>query len=267
MKLTSGRPWGAVIAIAAAALLVGCSSQASTPIEIRPNTHTALSGDLTVYAAASLTASFNDLAKEFEKANPGVDVKPIDYDGSSTLATQIIGGAPADVFASADQANMQKVASASLTAATPSVFASNTLQIAVAPGNPKHITGLKDLANPGIKVVLCAPAVPCGAAAHKLLDADGITVKPVSEEQNVTAVITKVGTGNADAGLVYVTDVKAAAGQVDGVTIPDADKAINQYVIAPVKGAQNLPVARAFVSFVLSSAGQAVLAKYGFAKP
>lgn len=266
MRLTYGRRWGAVIAIVTAALLAGCSSQVSMPGS-SPTAHAALSGDLTVYAAASLTASFNDLAKEFEKANPGVDVKPIDYDGSSTLATQIIGGAPADVFASADQANMQKVSGASLTAAAPSVFASNTLQIAVAPGNPKHITGLKDLTNPGIKVVLCAPAVPCGAAAHKLLDADGITVKPVSEEQNVTAVITKVGTGNADAGLVYVTDVKAAAGQVDGVTIPDADKAINQYVIAPLKGAPNLPVATAFVSFVLSDAGQAVLAKYGFAKP
>ena len=255
------------IAIAAALLLAGCSTHSNPPSTAGGSTRKALSGSLTVYAAASLTASFDDLAKQFEKANPGVDVKPIDYDGSSTLATQIIGGAPADVFASADKANMDKVSQPSLTSATPSVFASNTLQIAVAPDNPKKITGLKDLSNAALKVVLCAPEVPCGAASHTLLNADGITVKPVSEEQNVTAVVTKVASGDADAGLVYVTDVTAAAGKVDGVTIPDADKAVNQYYIAPMKSAPNPAAAKAFIAFVLSAKGQSVLAKYGFARP
>jgi molybdate transport system substrate-binding protein len=230
-------------------------------------TSDALSGDLTIFAAASLTAAFDALAVQFEKAHPSVTVKPIDYDGSSTLATQLIQGAPADVFASADQANMKKVANAGLIQGTAAVFARNTLQIAVQPGNPKKITGLADLANPDLQVVLCAPQVPCGTASHTLLDADGVALKPVSEEQNVTAVLTKVSTGNADAGLVYVTDVTAAAGSVDGVRIPDADKAVNEYPIATVKGAPNAAVGAAFVTYVLSGAGVRVLAKYGFAKP
>jgi molybdenum ABC transporter, periplasmic molybdate-binding protein len=267
MMTTTVRRLSVVVAIAAAAVLAGCSAQPGAPSGTATSTGKQLSGELTVYAAASLTASFDDLARQFAKAHPGVDVKPVDYDGSSTLATQIIGGAPADVFASADQANMAKVSQASLTASSPEVFASNTLQIAVAPGNPKHITALSALGAPALKVVLCAPAVPCGAASHKLLASDGVAVKPVSEEQNVTAVVTKVASGDADAGLVYVTDVKAAAGKVDGVTIPDAGKAVNRYVIAALKNAPNSAVAKAFVAFVRSPAGQAVLARYGFARP
>jgi len=252
--------------VLAALLLAGCASSApaSTPTPSKSAADT-LSGDLTIYAAASLTASFDDLAKQFHTLHPGVTVKPIDYDGSSTLATQLQQGAPADVFASADQPNMDKVAS--LVDGKSTVFASNTLQIAVQPGNPKKITGLADLAKPDLQVVLCAPEVPCGTASHKLLDADGITVKPVSEEQNVTAVITKVQAGEADAGLVYVTDVKAAAGAVDGVTIKDADKAVNEYPIATMKAAPNKAAGTAFTKYVLSAAGQKVLAKYGFAKP
>lgn len=260
----SKRMRGLVVVAAAALLLAGCASSPSSP---SPSASAGPSGDLTIYAAASLTASFDDLASEFEKANPSVTVKPIDYDGSSTLATQLIQGAPADVFASADQANMNKVATPGLLDGTGTAFASNTLRIAVQPGNPKHITGLSDLAKPGLAVVLCAPQVPCGAASHTLLDADGITVKPASEEQNVTAVVTKVKSGDADAGLVYVTDVKASAGAVDGVTIPDADKAVNTYPIAALKHAPNPAAAKAFVAFVLSDAGQKVLAKYGFGSP
>lgn len=259
-----------LVALAAVALLAGCASSgsgsgdASTP---RASTSKAdsLSGDLTIYAAASLTASFNDLAKGFHKLHPKVTVKPIDYDGSSTLATQLRQGAPADVFASADQATMNKVTD--LVDGRARVFASNILQIAVQPGNPKKITDLKDLTDSDLQVVLCAPAVPCGTASHRLLDADGLTVKPVSEEQNVTAVLTKVKSGDADAGLVYVTDVTAAKGAVDGVTISDADKAVNEYPIAALKEAANAPLARAFVKYVLSDAGQAVLARYGFGKP
>ncbi|HEY5224623.1 MAG TPA: molybdate ABC transporter substrate-binding protein [Microbacteriaceae bacterium] len=268
----NGRRLRVMAAIAGVLLLAGCASGQSGSNQSGSGQTTTssvitdtLSGDLTIYAAASLTASFNDLAAAFEKAHPAVTVKPIDYDGSSTLATQLDQGAPADVFASADQANMDKVSS--LINGSSTVFASNTLEIAVQPGNPMKITGLSDLANPALQVVLCAAQVPCGTASHTLLGADGISVKPVSEEQNVTAVITKVKSGNADAGLVYVTDVKAAGSAVDGVKIPDANKAVNKYPIAALTAAPNPAAAAAFVTFVLSPAGQKVLATYGFAAP
>lgn len=268
MRRFPTRAAAAAIALAVAGLLAGCqAASAGTPAASSTSSAGALHGSLTVFAAASLTDSFNDLAKAFENAHPGVTVKPIDYDGSSTLATQIIAGAPADVFASADQANMKRVTDQSLAAAAPRIFVRNVLQIAVAPGNPKHIAKLSDLANPALKVVLCQPAVPCGAAALTLLDDDHVSVKAVSEEQNVTAVVTKVSSGNADAGLVYVTDVKASDGRVSGVRIPDADKAINNYVIAPLKNAPDPAVAKAFTAFVLSPAGRAVFAKYGFLAP
>ncbi len=253
--------------LTAALLLAGCS--ATSPVASEPSsaktTVAALSGDLTIFAAASLTASFNEVAVAFAKDNPSVTVKPIDYDGSSTLATQINEGAPADVFASADQANMDKVKDQLAGGST--VFANNTLQIAVQKGNPKKITGLADLAKSGIQVVLCAPKVPCGAASQKILGLDAVAVKPVSEEQNVKAVITKVQSGNADAGLVYVTDVKATDGAVDGINIDGTERAANAYPIATLKGSHNPAVAKAFVQWVLSATGQAVLAKYGFVTP
>lgn len=263
---------GPAVLIAAAVALTGCAAQgtgagAASHSASDPTPNDALSGDLTVYAAASLTASFNELAAKFHAAHPDVTVKPIDYDGSQILATQIVQGAPADVFASADQQTMATVQKAGLTASTPEVFATNTLEIAVQPGNPQKIATLSQLADPGIQTVLCAPAVPCGAAAQTLLKADGVKLIPVSEEQNVTAVVTKVSTGAADAGLVYVTDVKAAKGRVAGVVIPDADKAINKYPIAAVKNAPDAAIAKAFVAYVLSAAGQKVLHEYGFGAP
>lgn len=224
----------------------------------------AISGTVTVLAAASLKASFDALAAQFEKAHPGATVK-VSYDGSTTLATQITGGAPADVFASADQKNMATVAG--LAIGTPTLFASNTLQIAVAPGNPKKITSLADLAKSGVLTVLCAPVVPCGRAAHTALDAAKVTVKPASEEQNVTVVLTKVQTGDADAGLVYRTDVSSAGGKVLGVDFPEASKAVNQYPIAALKAAPNPVGAKAFVDLVLGPDGQKTLAGLGFAKP
>ena len=261
---------GSGMVVAALLALSGCSAQAEPASTAKPQSGSAapaLKGELTVYAAASLTASFNELAAGFHEANPGVTVAPIDYDGSQILATQIVQGAPADVFASADQQTMATVQKAGLTASDPKVFATNRLQIAVRSGNPKKIATLAQLASTGIQTVVCAPAVPCGAAAQKLLTADGVKLTPVSEEQNVTAVLTKVSSGAADAGLVYVTDVKAAKGSVTGVTIPDADKAVNRYPIAAVKNAPHSAIAKAFVAYVLSSAGQKVLRSYGFGAP
>ncbi|MDQ2849103.1 MAG: molybdate ABC transporter substrate-binding protein [Actinomycetota bacterium] len=223
-------------------------------------------GTITVLAASSLKRSFDALATQFQQAHPGMTVK-VSYDGSSTLATQITGGAPADVFASADQKNMTTVTAAGLAAGTPTLFASNTLQIAVAPGNPKKITSLADLAKSGVVTVLCAPAVPCGSAAHSALDAAKVTVKPASEEQNVTAVLTKVESGDADAGLVYVTDVSSAGGKVLGVNFREASKAVNHYPIVALKAAPNAAGAKAFVDLVLGPDGQKTLAGFGFAKP
>lgn len=252
---------GAALGVATL-LLAACAPTASGTPEAGG---VGLSGSLRIAAAASLVASFTELAGGFATDNPGVTVAPISFDGSSTLATQIAEGAPADVFASADESTMATVADE--VDGTPSDFASNILQIAVQPGNPLHITGLPDLTRPGVQVVLCAPEVPCGTAAHTLLDLDGVSLTPVSEEQSVKAVIAKVQAGEADAGLVYVTDVAAAAGSVEGVSIAGAERAANTYPIAVLARATDPDVARAFVAFVLSARGQAVLAMYGFAAP
>ena len=254
------------VAIAAMTLSACATETAPAPAPAAPTeTASTLTGELTIFAAASLTASFAELTDTFVSANPGVTVNPISFDGSSTLATQINEGAPVDVFASADEANMAKVASMIDGAGT--IFVTNVLQIAVQPGNPKGIKGLADLAKPGVTTVLCAPAVPCGTASHKILDLDGVVVTPASEEQNVKAVLTKVQLGEADAGLVYKTDVTSSAGAVDGVDIAGADRAVNSYPIATLKASKNAEVATAFVDYVLSPAGQKILAKYGFGAP
>lgn len=253
--------FAAVAVLTASIALAGCS-----PDSFSPGPSSAeLSGTLSVYAAASLTAPFDELLGEFARDHEGLNIHSLVSDGSPTLATQIAQGAPADVFASADEATMDSLSG--VQAAAPRVFATNTLEIAVQSGNPRHIADLGDLADPGLQVVVCAPTVPCGAAAHRLLERDSIAVTPVSEEQNVTAVLTKVKLGEADAGLVYVTDVLASAGSVTGVPIADAASALNHYPIAAMTTGTNPRAAAAFVEFVLSPRGQAVLAKYGFGAP
>ncbi|MEZ0075626.1 molybdate transport system substrate-binding protein [Planotetraspora sp. GP83] len=213
---------------------------------------------LTVFAAASLTESFGTLGKEFEKSHPGVTVK-FNFGGSSTLAQQIVQGAPADVFAAASPATMKQSG-----APSPRIFARNRLEIAVPKGNPAHVAALKDLANPAIKVALCAEQVPCGAAAVKALAAGGVTVKPVTQEQDVKAALAKVRLGEVDAALVYRTDVKAAVGAVEGIEFPEADKAINDYPIATVPKTAHLVLTREFIDLVLSDQGRRVLADAGF---
>ncbi|GAA5202372.1 molybdate ABC transporter substrate-binding protein [Microbacterium jejuense] len=224
-----------------------------------------LTGELTVYAAASLKGAFDELATDFEQQHPSLDVQPITYDGSSTLATQIIEGAPADVFASADEKNMQKVVDAGL-ASGPELFASNTLVLVVPAGNPGGVTGLDDLADPELIIVLCAAEVPCGAASTTLLSNAGVTADVDSYEQNVTAVLTKVAAGEADAGLVYVTDA-ATTVDIDTVEVDGADAVVNHYPIAALSGSANSDAADAFVAFVLGGKGQEVLASFGFAAP
>lgn len=255
--------------VATALLAVGCAgpgADETTGSASPPSTLDAeLTGSLTIFAAASLRTAFDEIAVAFEAENPGVDVAPISYDGSSTLATQIIGGAAVDVFASADEANMAKVVDEGL-ATSPELFASNTLVIAVPEGNPAGIVDLADLADLAATVVLCAPEVPCGAASETLLGNAAVEVTPASLEQNVTAVLTKVSAGEADAGLVYATDVIGVA-DVESITPEGADDVVNLYPIVALEDAPNAEAAAAFVVFVLGETGQQILADLGFGTP
>lgn len=221
---------------------------------------------ITVFAAASLKSTFTEIGSKFEAANEGVTVK-FNFAGSSDLVAQIQAGAPADVFASADTKNMDKATADDLVSGTPVDFASNTLEIATPPDNPAGIDSLDDLAAKDVKVVICAPAVPCGAAAAGVEEASGIDINPVSEEQSVTDVLNKVISGEADAGLVYVTDVTGAGDKVHGVTFPESSEVVNTYPIAALSGSKSLDVAQAFAAFVAGPEGQGVLAAAGFAKP
>ena len=228
----------------------GGTSSAASPSEIK------------VFAAASLTAAFTKLGQDFT-ANGGTKVT-FNFAGSQALATQVQQAAPADVFASADIPNMDKVKDL---VGTPQNFASNLLQIVVEKGNPKGVKGLDDLANPDLKVVLAAPDVPAGKYAAQILGKAGVTVKPVSQEDNVKAVVTKVSLGEADAGIVYVTDVTAGGDKVEGVDIPEDQNVTATYPIATVKASKAQDKAQAFMDLVLSADGQQVLKEYGFLPP
>ncbi|MFI6581699.1 molybdate ABC transporter substrate-binding protein [Embleya sp. NPDC050493] len=225
-----------------------------------------LKGTVTVFAAASLTETFSALGKQFEAAHPSVTVK-FNYLGSSALAASINQGAPADVFASADEKNMKLVTDAKNADGTPTAFAKNTLQIAVAPGNPKNIKSLADLKQGGLKVAQCAPQVPCGAAAKTALDAAGVKFTPATLEQDVKAALTKLTLGEVDAALVYRTDVKAAGGKAVGLDFPESAQAVNTYPIVPLAKAPNADAAKAFVAFVLSEPGRTALTAAGFQAP
>lgn len=251
--------------IAAAVLLTtvaacGSDSESGTAAD-KPKATT-----ITVFAAASLKSSFTEIGTKFEAENAGVTVK-FNFAGSSDLVAQIQAGAPADVFASADTKNMDKATGDDLVEGAPVDFASNTLEIATPPDNPAKIASLKDLAAKDVKVVICAPEVPCGAAAAGVEKASGVDIKPVSEEQSVTDVLNKVITGEADAGLVYVTDVTGAGDKVHGVTFPESSEVVNVYPIAALSDSKSPDVAKAFTKFVAGAEGQAVLAAAGFAKP
>jgi molybdate transport system substrate-binding protein len=266
MKLSSVR-----VAPAAAALVLlaacGSTTAKSTVTSLAPTTAApTLKGQITVFAASSLTAAFKDLGAAFTKAYPEATVT-FSFDASSALVTQITQGAPADVFASADTANMDKLTTATLTGSTPVVFATNVLSIVVAAANPKSIKALNDLADAKLKVVLCDPTVPCGKYAKQSLDTAKVAVTPVSFEQNVKGVVTKVTTGEADAGIVYATDVKAAGDKASGVDIPAAVNVVAKYPIASTKSSTHQDIDAAFIAFVTSPEGQAILATSGFGKP
>jgi len=223
----------------------------------------AAAGTLTVFAAASLKATFTEIGTIFQTENPGSTVT-FNFAGSSDLVTQLTAGAPSDVFASADTNNMTKATTANLVSGTPVNFASNILTIVTPPGNPAGITGFADLANPDVSVVVCAPQVPCGAATTTVETNTGVDITPVSEENSVTDVLGKITSGQADAGLVYVTDAKNAGDKVTEVTFPEAAAVVNVYPIATLAAATQPELSTKFVDLVTGPEGQQVLAAAGF---
>jgi molybdate transport system substrate-binding protein len=260
----------AVGLVAALGLLAACGSSSNTSGTTTTaaagaaatTTQPKLSGGITVLAASSLTNGFTALGKEFEASYPGTKVT-FSFGSSSELEQQIEQGAPADVFASADQANMDKVVRAGDNAGDPTDFVKNKLEIAVEKGNPKHIATLADLTKPGTIVVLCDVSVPCGKFANQVLTNAKVSLTPKSREINVKATLTKVELGEADAAIVYVSDVASSAGKVTGVPIPDAVNVITTLPVVTLKGAANSSVANAFVSFVAAHKDELV-SKYGF---
>ncbi|MFD8723083.1 molybdate ABC transporter substrate-binding protein [Streptomyces sp. NPDC059629] len=242
------------------------NSSAKTKSDTSSSASPKLSGSITVFAAASLKESFTTLKADFEKAHPGTAVT-FSFGGSDTLAAQITSGAPADVFAAASAKTMALVTAKNDTATTPATFVRNQLEIATLPGNPDKISSLKDLTKSSLKVVLCDRTVPCGAAAQKALDAGKLKLTPVSYEEDVKSALNKVVLKEADAAVVYKTDVKAAGSKVDGVEFPESANAINEYPIALLKNAPNPTVAKAFITLVQSAEGQQVLNEAGFLKP
>ncbi|QFZ75219.1 molybdate ABC transporter substrate-binding protein [Streptomyces fagopyri] len=264
-----------VAGVGAAALLAlsACSSgsDSSAKSDSPTNSGTSaksdkLSGTVTVFAAASLKESFTTLGKDFETAHPGTKVT-FNFGGSDTLAASITGGAPADVFAAASPKTMAIVTDKSDAVGTPATFVRNQLEIATLPGNPDKVASLKDLTKSGLKVVLCDKTVPCGAAAQKALDASSLKLTPVSYEQDVKSALTKVELKEADAAVVYKTDVNAAGDKVEGVEFPESAKAINDYPIALLKDAPNAAAAKEFIALVQSPEGQKVLTAAGFLQP
>ncbi len=244
----------------AAVFLTGCGTAGGTAAT--PSA-TALSGTISVFAAASLTDAFKTLGSSFHAAHPRVTVQS-NFAGTPTLVTQIEQGAQADVLASADTTNMDRLKADGFADGTPQVFAHNQLEIVVASGNPKGITGLADLAKPGLIYISEAATVPAGKYSLQALAKAGVAVTPKSLEADVKSVVSKVALGEADAGIVYTTDVKAAGGKVQGVVIPAAYNVVATYPLVVVKGTKNAAVASAFIAFVLSSAGQSTLESFGF---
>ena len=247
-----------VTVVAAASTLAACGSDGGAS-----STPAWMSGEVVVFAASSLTESFAEIGAAFEVAHPGTTVT-FNFAGSGDLVNQIAQGAPADVFVSADERSMAKLTDADLNAGEPVVVARNTLEIIVEPGNPQGLTSLADLARPDLLVVLCAETAPCGAGAAAVLANAGVVITPKSYEEKVKGVVTKVTTGEADAGIVFTTDVLAAGDSAAGVAIPADVNIVNAYPLAIVKDAPNAAAARAFADFVVGPQGQAVLASSGF---
>lgn len=267
-RAARARPTGFVRgAVPILALLVaGCGGEARGPADGGSEPAGGPRGELLVSAAASLTDAFTDLAAVFETAHPGVEVT-LNLAGSPTLRTQILEGAPVDVFASADEATMAAVEAAGEVAAHPRTFARNHLVLAVPPGNPGSVKGLEDLAREELWVGLCAPEVPCGRYARAVLERAGVKPALDTEEADVRALLTRVALGELDVAVTYATDVAAAGGQAEAIVIPDSVNVVAELPVAVLAAAPNPAAARSFVDLLTSAPGRRVLARHGFALP
>jgi molybdate transport system substrate-binding protein len=256
-----------VLAVALAVTLAGCGGDDDDDDSAATSASGSLSGSVNVFAASSLTDAYTELAERFESAYPGTSVvNGLNFAASSDLVTQITEGAPADVFASADESNMTKIEDAGANKGDPVDFARNRLEIAVEPGNPKGIVTLDDLARADVSVVLCAETVPCGRLADEMLQQAGVAVTPVSREANVRDALGKVG--EADAAIVYTTDVRASHGAVDGVAIPDDQNVLTTLPIVVLTDSENASLAEAWVEYVTSPEAQSILTdEFGFLAP
>jgi molybdate transport system substrate-binding protein len=242
--------------------LTGCGTGGGTTTTAAST----IKGDLLVSAAASLTDAFAEIERAFEASHRGVDVT-FNFGGSSSLREQILEGAPVDVFASANTSNMLQVFDAGQVAGEPRTFALNRLQIAVPDGNPGGVAGLEDFGREELLIGLCAAGVPCGDFARELLANADVVPAVDTDEPDVRALLNKIALGELDAGIVYLTDVASSGGSVEGIDIPDDVNVLAEYPIAVLANAPNPEAAAAFVAFVLTEEGQAILARYGFASP
>ena len=244
------------------ASLVPTAVDASPIVEVSK-----LKGDLTISAASSLTDVFTELAKQFRKDNKGVKVR-LNFGSSSTLLTQIQSGAPSDIMASADLTNLEKLVASGNVVVTPKVFARNTMAIAVKPGNPKSVRSVADLTSLSF-IALCGKTVPCGVYASSVLTRAGVVIaeSKVTRGIDVKATLSAVANGDADAAIVYKTDVVAAKKTVAGIDIPSAQNVKAMYGIAPIRGSKNPANAKAFIDFVMSEQGWQILKSFGFQRP
>ena len=226
-----------------------------------------LKGELTISAATSLTDAFTELATQFRTVNEGVKVR-LNFGSSSTLVAQVQSGAPSDIMASADLTNLEKLVASGNVVVTPKVFARNTMAIAVKPGNPKSVSSLTDLASLPF-IALCGKTVPCGVYASSVLTKSGVVIaeSKVTRGVDVKATLSAVANGDADAAIVYKTDVLAAKKTVVGIDIPMALNVKTMYGIAPIRGSKSLANAKAFIDFVLSEQGWQILKSFGFERP
>lgn len=257
-----------LLAVGLLLVLAGCGSGPAERSSAAGGTlrDPGLTGTLTVFAAASLTDVFGDLGDQLMADNPDLDVQ-FNFAGSAALAAQLVQGAPADVFASANEKQMAVVTAAGLQAADPTIFTENVLEIAVPTGNPGDVTGLADFGNADLTLAVCAAQVPCGAAATAVFADAGITARPDTEEEDVRAALTKVQLGEVDAALVYATDVRAAGADVEGIAFPEAEQEVNEYPVCVLSAAPNPAAAQAFVELVASDAGLRALTAAGFRTP
>ena len=265
--LARARIWGIAgsLSLVLVTNLSGCSQKSPSATPPSSKGHPSATS-IMVFAAAPLKPTFTLLAGKFQTDNPGATVD-FDFATSSELANQLAQGASADIFASADSAQMDTVTKAGLTGSDPVNFASNTLVIVTAPGDPKQIHSFADLAKPGLKVAVCQPPAPCGAATQRIEDDTGVHLNPVSEESAVSGVLTKVTNGEADAGLVYITDARKAGDKVSTVKFPESANVVNLYSIAILKHASQPALAQKFVDLVTGATGQKTLDQAGFAHP